>query len=92
MLRALSQKAKNKKFPEPPINEDEDEDVKAERLKVKELMGCQCCEEVTCSFLLSHILSQMVDYQGTGMKKKHFLSHMNIKFILHCPLRGEFSY
>ncbi|KAM7334522.1 hypothetical protein ACRRTK_007842 [Alexandromys fortis] len=43
--RTLSQKSKNKKFPEPPINADEDEDVKAERLKVKELMSCQCCEE-----------------------------------------------
>jgi hypothetical protein len=46
ILRTLSRKSKNKKFPEPPNNENEDEDVKAERLKVKELMSCQCCEEV----------------------------------------------
>lgn len=46
MFRNLSTKSKTKKFPEPPNNEDEDEDVKAERLKVKELMSCQCCEEV----------------------------------------------
>nr|XP_048302071.1 cholesterol transporter ABCA5 isoform X2 [Myodes glareolus] len=44
-FRTFSQKSKNKKFPEPPVNADEDEDVKAERLKVKELMSCQCCEE-----------------------------------------------
>lgn len=61
--RTLSHKSKNKKFPEPPVNADEDEDVKAERLKVKELMSCQCCEEVTCLLLLSHIKSEMVNYQ-----------------------------
>ena len=45
--RTLSTKSKHRKFSEPPNNEDEDEDVKAERLKVKELMSCQCCEEVS---------------------------------------------
>ncbi|KAF3817316.1 hypothetical protein GH733_011716, partial [Mirounga leonina] len=45
-FRTLPTKSKNRKYPEPPNNEDEDEDVKAERLKVKELMSCQCCEEV----------------------------------------------
>ncbi|KAF4012943.1 hypothetical protein G4228_003028 [Cervus hanglu yarkandensis] len=45
-FRTLSTKSKHRKFSEPPNNEDEDEDVKAERLKVKELMSCQCCEEV----------------------------------------------
>ncbi|KAK7822634.1 hypothetical protein U0070_001982 [Myodes glareolus] len=44
-FRTFSQKSKTKKFPEPPVNANEDEDVKAERLKVKELMSCQCCEE-----------------------------------------------
>lgn len=46
ILRTLSTQSRNKKFPEPLNNEVEDEDVKAERLKVKELMSCQCCEEV----------------------------------------------
>ncbi|ELW67446.1 ATP-binding cassette sub-family A member 5 [Tupaia chinensis] len=44
-FRTFSTKSKNRKFPEPPNKEDEDDDVRAERLKVKELMSCQCCEE-----------------------------------------------
>lgn len=39
-------------FQNHPTMRDEDEDVKAERLKVKELMSCQCCEEVSWSLLL----------------------------------------
>lgn len=59
LFRALSKKSKTRKFPDPPINEDEDEDVKAERLKVKELMSCQCCEEVIQNFIIFLIALNM---------------------------------
>lgn len=60
MFRTLSTKSKNKKFPEPPTSEDEDEDVRAERLKVRELMSCQCCEEVMPSLLLSRVTCAVI--------------------------------
>lgn len=40
-------KLKPWKFPDVPENEDEDEEVKAERLRVKEVTTCQNSEEVT---------------------------------------------
>nr|AAM90895.1 ATP-binding cassette transporter sub-family A member 5 [Mus musculus] len=85
-FRALSQKAKNKKFPEPPINEDEDEDVKAERLKVKELMGCQCCEEKP-AIMVCNLHKEYDD-------KKDFLhsrktTKVATKYISFCVKKGE---
>ncbi|XP_048344338.1 cholesterol transporter ABCA5 isoform X1 [Sphaerodactylus townsendi] len=38
-------KPKPWKFPDVPHDEDEDEDVKAERLRIKEMTTCQSCEE-----------------------------------------------
>lgn len=86
LFRALSQKAKHKKFPEPPINEDEDEDVKAERLKVKELMGCQCCEEKPA--IMVYNLHKEYD------DKKDFLhsrktTKVATKYVSFCVKKGE---
>lgn len=72
-FRNLSTKSKTKKFPEPPNNEDEDEDVKAERLKVKELMSCQCCEEKP-AIMVSSLHKEYED-------KKDFLHSRKIKKV-----------
>uniref|UniRef100_A0A5F9D279 Cholesterol transporter ABCA5 n=1 Tax=Oryctolagus cuniculus TaxID=9986 RepID=A0A5F9D279_RABIT len=72
-FRNLSTKSKTKKFPEPPNNEDEDEDVKAERLKVKELMSCQCCEEKP-AIMVSNLHKEYED-------KKDFLHSRKIKKV-----------
>lgn len=44
-------KPKPWKFPDVPHDEDEDEDVKLERLRVKEMTTCQSCEEVNFVFV-----------------------------------------
>ncbi|ERE69073.1 ATP-binding cassette sub-family A member 5-like protein [Cricetulus griseus] len=85
-FRTLSQKAKSKKFPEPPVNEDEDEDVKAERLKVKELMSCQCCEEkpaiMVCN--LHKEYDDKKDFLHSRKTKK-----VATKYISFCVRKGE---
>uniref|UniRef100_A0A8D2BEU3 Cholesterol transporter ABCA5 n=1 Tax=Sciurus vulgaris TaxID=55149 RepID=A0A8D2BEU3_SCIVU len=72
-FRNLSKKSKHRKFPEPPSNEDEDEDVKAERLKVKELMSCQCCEEKP-AIMVSNLHKEYDD-------KKDFLHSRRVKKV-----------
>lgn len=83
ICRNLSTKSKNRKLPEPPNNEDEDEDVKAERLKVKELMGCQCCEEVIYSLWLSHSKYEMINsrYIEINLKNIFLCIWSNLKKI-----------
>ncbi|XP_045426720.1 cholesterol transporter ABCA5 isoform X3 [Pipistrellus kuhlii] len=83
-FRTLSTKPKNRKFPEPPNNEDEDEDVKAERLKVRELMSCQCCEEKP-AIMVSNLHKEYDD-------KKDFLTRVKkvaTKHISFCVKKGE---
>lgn len=84
-FRNLSTKPKNRKFPEPPNNEDEDEDVKAERLKVRELMSCQCCEEKP-AIMVSNLHKEYDD-------KKDFLTRrlkkVATKHISFCVKKGE---
>ncbi|XP_055982942.1 cholesterol transporter ABCA5 [Sorex fumeus] len=84
-FRALSTKPKTRKFPDPPINEDEDEDVKAERLKVKELMSCQCCEEKP-AIMVNNLHKEFDD-------KKDFLTRkvkkVATKYVSFCVKKGE---
>ncbi|XP_023614816.1 ATP-binding cassette sub-family A member 5 isoform X7 [Myotis lucifugus] len=83
-FRNLSTKPKNRKFPEPPNNEGEDEDVKAERLKVRELMSCQCCEEKP-AIMVSNLHKE---YDN----KKDFLTRVKkvaTKHISFCVKKGE---
>ncbi|KFO26306.1 ATP-binding cassette sub-family A member 5 [Fukomys damarensis] len=85
-FRTLSIKSRHKKFPEPPNNEDEDEDVKAERIKVKELMSCQCCEEKP-AIMVSNLHKEYDD-------KKDFLHSRKVKkvatkHISFCVKKGE---
>ncbi|XP_012893477.1 PREDICTED: ATP-binding cassette sub-family A member 5 isoform X2 [Dipodomys ordii] len=85
-FRTFSRKYKNKKFPDPPNNEDEDEDVRAERLKVKELMSCQCCEEKP-AIMVSNLHKEYDD-------KKDFLHSRKVKkvatrYISFCVKKGE---
>ncbi|KAM6175512.1 cholesterol transporter ABCA5 [Erethizon dorsatum] len=85
-FRTFSTKSKIKKFPEPPKSEDEDEDVKAERLKVKELMSCQCCEEKP-AIMVSNLHKEYDD-------KKDFLHSRKVKkvatkYISFCVKKGE---
>ncbi|XP_045155423.1 cholesterol transporter ABCA5 [Echinops telfairi] len=84
-FRTLSKKPKSKKFPEPPTNDDEDEDVKAERLKVRELMSCQCCEEKP-AVMVSNLHKEYDD-------KKDFLTRkvkkVATKYVSFCVKKGE---
>ncbi|XP_021104266.1 ATP-binding cassette sub-family A member 5 [Heterocephalus glaber] len=85
-FRTLSTKSKNKKFLEPPNNEDEDDDVKAERIKVKELMSCQCCEEKP-AIMVNNLHKEYDD-------KKDFLHSRKIKkvatkYTSFCVKKGE---
>ncbi|KAK2111962.1 ATP-binding cassette sub- A member 5 [Saguinus oedipus] len=82
-LQKIIIKSKNRKFPEPPNNEDEDEDVKAERLKVKELMSCQCCEEKP-SIIISNLHKEYDD-------KKDFLLSRKVKKIFLGDYSSETS-
>ncbi|KAF6091893.1 ATP binding cassette subfamily A member 5 [Phyllostomus discolor] len=84
-FRTLSTKSKNRKVPEPPNNEDEDEDVRAERLKVRELMSCQCCEEKP-AIMVSNLHKE---YDN----KKDFLTRkvkkVATKYVSFCVKKGE---
>ncbi|KAM5273748.1 cholesterol transporter ABCA5 [Ctenodactylus gundi] len=85
-FRTFSTKSKTKKFPEPPSNENEDEDVRAERLKVRELMSCQCCEEKP-AIMVSNLHKEYDD-------KKDFLhsrktKKVAAKYISFCVKKGE---
>uniref|UniRef100_A0A8D0P605 Cholesterol transporter ABCA5 n=1 Tax=Sus scrofa TaxID=9823 RepID=A0A8D0P605_PIG len=85
-FRTFSTKSKTRKFPEPPNNEDEDEDVKAERLKVKELMSCQCCEEKP-AIMVNNLYKEYED-------KKDFLPTRKVKkvankYVSFCVKKGE---
>nr|XP_055242243.1 cholesterol transporter ABCA5 isoform X2 [Gorilla gorilla gorilla] len=85
-FRNLSTKSKNRKLPEPPNNEDEDEDVKAERLKVKELMGCQCCEEKP-SIMVSNLHKEYDDKKDFLLSRK--VKKVATKYISFCVKKGE---
>ncbi|KAG5202796.1 hypothetical protein JEQ12_002379 [Ovis aries] len=85
-FRSLSTKSKHRKFSEPPNNEDEDEDVKAERLKVKELLSCQCCEEKP-AIMVNNLHKEYED-------KKDFLPTRKVKkvankYVSFCVKKGE---
>ncbi|XP_013358686.1 PREDICTED: ATP-binding cassette sub-family A member 5 [Chinchilla lanigera] len=85
-FRTLSRKSKNKKFPEPPNNEDEDEDVRAERLKVKELMSCQCCEEKP-AIMVSNLHKEYDDKRDFLHSRK--VKKVAAKYISFCVKKGE---
>ncbi|XP_060058636.1 cholesterol transporter ABCA5 isoform X3 [Erinaceus europaeus] len=85
LFRTFSMKSKNRKFPEPPINEDEDEDVKAERLKVKELMSCQCCEEKP-AIMVSN-LHKEYDNKKDFLTRK--IKKAATKYVSFCVKKGE---
>ncbi|KAB1265912.1 ATP-binding cassette sub-family A member 5 [Camelus dromedarius] len=84
-LMNLSKKSKSRKFPEPASNENEDEDVKAERLKVKELMSCHCCEEKP-AIMVNNLHKEYDD-------KKDFLLTRRVKkvankYVSFCEILG----
>uniref|UniRef100_A0A2K6TGY5 ATP binding cassette subfamily A member 5 n=1 Tax=Saimiri boliviensis boliviensis TaxID=39432 RepID=A0A2K6TGY5_SAIBB len=85
-FRNLSKKSQNRKFPEPPNNEDEDEDVKAERLKVKELMSCQCCEEKP-SIMVSNLHKEYDDKKDFLLSRK--VKKVATKYVSFCVKKGE---
>ncbi|KAH0629331.1 hypothetical protein JD844_011316 [Phrynosoma platyrhinos] len=79
-------KLKPWKFPDVPHDEDEDEDVTAERLRVKEMTTCQSCEEKPAILVSS--LHKEYD------EKKDFLLGRKIKKVATnhvslCVKRGE---
>ncbi|XP_007957883.1 cholesterol transporter ABCA5 [Orycteropus afer afer] len=85
-FRNLSTKSKTKKFPEPPNNEDEDEDVKAERLKVRELMNCQCCEEKP-AIMVSNLHKEYDDRKDFLLTRK--VKKVATKYVSFCVKKGE---
>ncbi|KAM5213439.1 cholesterol transporter ABCA5 isoform 2-T4 [Hipposideros larvatus] len=84
-FRTLSTKSPNRKCPEPPNNEDEDEDVKAERLKVRELMSCQCCEEKP-AIMVSNLHKEYDDKKDFRIRKVKKVATKHISF---CVKKGE---
>ncbi|XP_034959956.1 cholesterol transporter ABCA5 isoform X2 [Zootoca vivipara] len=79
-------KMKPWKFPDVPHNEDEDEDVMAERLRVKEMTTCQSCEEKP-AVLVSNLHKEYDE-------KKDFLLGRKIKKVATnhvslCVKKGE---
>ncbi|XP_008584840.1 PREDICTED: ATP-binding cassette sub-family A member 5-like [Galeopterus variegatus] len=86
MERTLSTKSKIRKFPEPPNNENEDEDVKAERLKVKELISCQCCEEKP-AIMVSSLHKEYDDKKDFLLSRK--VKKVATKYISFCVKKGE---
>ncbi|XP_051851181.1 cholesterol transporter ABCA5 [Antechinus flavipes] len=85
-FRTFSTKLKSRKFVEVPNNEDEDDDVKAERLKVKEMMTCQCCEEKP-AILVSSLhkeYDEKKDFLLTRKRKKVATKHVSV-----CVKKGE---
>uniref|UniRef100_A0A670I6R1 Cholesterol transporter ABCA5 n=1 Tax=Podarcis muralis TaxID=64176 RepID=A0A670I6R1_PODMU len=79
-------KVKPWKFPDVPHNEDEDEDVMAERLRVKEMTTCQSCEEKP-AVLVSNLHKEYDE-------KKDFLLGRKIKKVATnhvslCVKKGE---
>nr|XP_045746139.1 cholesterol transporter ABCA5 [Mirounga angustirostris] len=85
-FRTLPTKSKNRKYPEPPNNEDEDEDVKAERLKVKELMSCQCCEEKP-AIMVSNLHKEYDDKKDFLLTRK--VKKVATKYVSFCVKKGE---
>ncbi|XP_008584839.1 PREDICTED: ATP-binding cassette sub-family A member 5 [Galeopterus variegatus] len=85
-FRTLSTKSKIRKFPEPPNNENEDEDVKAERLKVKELISCQCCEEKP-AIMVSSLHKEYDDKKDFLLSRK--VKKVATKYISFCVKKGE---
>nr|XP_023416826.1 ATP-binding cassette sub-family A member 5 [Cavia porcellus] len=85
-FRTLSTQSRNKKFPEPLNNEVEDEDVKAERLKVKELMSCQCCEEKP-AIIVSSLHKEYDDKKDILHSRK--VKKVATKYISFCVKKGE---
>uniref|UniRef100_A0A8D0BD66 Cholesterol transporter ABCA5 n=1 Tax=Salvator merianae TaxID=96440 RepID=A0A8D0BD66_SALMN len=79
-------KLKPWKFPDVPHDEDEDEDVMAERLKVKEMTTCQSCEEKP-AVLVSNLHKEYDE-------KREFLLGRKIKkvatnHVSFCVKKGE---
>lgn len=79
-------KPKPWKFPDVPHDEDEDEDVKLERLRVKEMTTCQSCEEKP-AILVSSLHKEFDE-------KKDFLLGRKIKKVATnhvslCVKKGE---
>ncbi|XP_038613025.1 ATP-binding cassette sub-family A member 5 [Tachyglossus aculeatus] len=84
-FRTFSTKIRNRKLPEVPNNEDEDDDVRAERLKVKELMTCQSCEEKP-AILVSNLhkeYDEKKDFLARKIKK------VATKHVSFCVKKGE---
>ncbi|XP_006872355.1 PREDICTED: ATP-binding cassette sub-family A member 5 [Chrysochloris asiatica] len=84
-FRTFSTKPKNRKSPEPPNNEDEDEDVKAERLKVRELMTCPCCEEKPAIMVCN--LHKEYDDKKDFLTRK--IKKVATKYVSFCVKKGE---
>ncbi|XP_006886314.1 PREDICTED: ATP-binding cassette sub-family A member 5 isoform X1 [Elephantulus edwardii] len=85
-FRTFSTKSKSKKFSEPPSNEEEDEDVKAERLKVKELMNCQCCEEKP-AIMVNNLHKEYDDRKDFILTRK--VKKVATKYVSFCVKKGE---
>ncbi|XP_062976125.1 cholesterol transporter ABCA5 [Elgaria multicarinata webbii] len=79
-------KLKPWKFPDVPHDEDEDEDVMAERLRVKEMTTCQSCEEKP-SILVSSLhkeYDEKRDFLLGRKRKKVATDHVSL-----CVKKGE---
>ncbi|XP_066877252.1 cholesterol transporter ABCA5 isoform X4 [Kogia breviceps] len=85
-FRTLTTKSKSRKCPEPPINEDEDEDVRAERVKVKELLSCQHHEEKP-AIMVNNLHKEYEDKKDFLLTRK--IKKVANKYVSFCVKKGE---
>ncbi|XP_067403405.1 cholesterol transporter ABCA5 isoform X2 [Emydura macquarii macquarii] len=85
-FRTNSTKIKPWKFPDDPHNENEDEDVKAERLRVKEMTTCQSCDERP-AILVSNLHKEYDERKDFLLGRK--IKKVATKHVSFCVKKGE---
>uniref|UniRef100_A0A8C0ZGY7 Cholesterol transporter ABCA5 n=1 Tax=Cyanistes caeruleus TaxID=156563 RepID=A0A8C0ZGY7_CYACU len=86
-FRKCFSKAKPWKFPDVPHEENEDEDVKAERLRVKEILSSPRSEEVKPSILVSSLHKEFDERKEFLLGRK--IKKVATKHVSLCVKKGE---
>uniref|UniRef100_A0A8C8RLJ2 Cholesterol transporter ABCA5 n=1 Tax=Pelusios castaneus TaxID=367368 RepID=A0A8C8RLJ2_9SAUR len=85
-FRTKSTKIKAWKFPDDPAHENEDEDVRAERLRVKEMTTCQSCDERP-AILVSSLHKEYDERTDFLLGRK--IKKAAAKHVSFCVKKGE---
>uniref|UniRef100_A0A8C3KJ69 Cholesterol transporter ABCA5 n=1 Tax=Calidris pygmaea TaxID=425635 RepID=A0A8C3KJ69_9CHAR len=86
-FRKCSTKPKSWKFADVPPDESEDEDVKAERLRVQEILSSPKSEEVTPSILVSRLHKEFDERKEFLLGRK--IKKVATKHVSLCVKKGE---